>query len=73
MTFRVLEQFSPLIRRGSIGAVARDLETGKGFIAVTDQATYGRKQDVLQRQIKFLPRHFIEILENKQIINWVQI
>ena len=73
MTFRVLEQFSPLIRRGSIGAVARDLEAGKGFIAVTDKATYGRKQDVLQRQIKFLPRHFIEILENKQIINWVQI
>lgn len=53
----------------SIGAIIKDLETGKKFIAVTDRATYGRKQDVLQRQIKFLPRHFTEILENKQVIN----
>lgn len=49
------------------------LKPGSQFIAVTDQATYGRKQDFLQRTIKFLPRHFIEILENKQVINWVQI
>lgn len=38
-----------------------------------DQATYGSKKDILQREIKFLPRHFIKILEDKQVINWVQI
>jgi len=43
MTFGGREPLSLLLRKGSLGAVVRDLENGKKFIAVTDWATYGRK------------------------------
>lgn len=42
MTFIGLEPLSLLLWKGSVGAVVRDLETGK-FISVTDWAAYGRK------------------------------
>lgn len=60
-------------RKYQVGAIIKDLETGRELIAMIDQATYGSKKDILQREIKFLPRHFIKILEDKQVINWVQI
>lgn len=73
VAFRGLQRLSPLYGGDQLVEMLGILKPGSQFIAVTDQATYGRKQDFLQRQIKFLPRHFIEILENKQVINWVQI
>lgn len=43
MTSRGLEPLSLLLWKASVGAIVKDLETGKKFIAVTDRATYGRK------------------------------
>lgn len=43
MTSGGLEPLTLLLWKGSVGAIVRDLETGKKFIAVTDRATYGRK------------------------------
>ncbi|EOB05588.1 hypothetical protein Anapl_06931 [Anas platyrhynchos] len=72
VAFRGLQRLSPLYGGDQLVQMLGILKPGSQFIAVTDQATYGRKQDFLQRQIKFLPRHFIEILENKQttLVQW---